>query len=110
MAQLEHPSVRGIILDRTTSFSLVELCELCSLPAETIIEMVEEGLIDPLGTTAAPPWRFPAETLPRIQTALRLQRDLRINLAGVALVIDLLDELRTLRIRMKALERQLSEF
>ena len=110
MARLEYQSVRGVILDGRTSFSLVELCELCSLPAETVIEMVEEGLIDPLESTAAPVWRFPADTLPRIQTALRLQRDLRVNLAGAALVLDLLDELQTLRSRMKSLERQLSEF
>lgn len=110
MVQLERQSLRGVVLDRDTVFSLVELCELCRLPAETVIEMVEEGLIDPLEEESARSWRFTADTLPRIQTALRLQHDLRINLAGVALVIDLLDEIRELRSRMKSLERQLSGF
>ncbi|MEE9157003.1 MAG: chaperone modulator CbpM, partial [Gammaproteobacteria bacterium] len=34
---------------------------------------------------------------------LRLQQDLGINLAGAALALDLLDELRKLRTRLKTL-------
>jgi len=42
-------------------------------------------------------WRFTYTEIRRVQTAVRLQRDLRINLPGCALALDLLDELEELR-------------
>ena len=42
-------------------------------------------------------WHFRGDTLPRARRALRLQRDLEINLAGVALAMDLMDEIDRLR-------------
>jgi chaperone modulatory protein CbpM len=35
----------------------------------------------------------------RVQTAIRLQQDLGVNLAGAALALDLLEELQELRCR-----------
>jgi chaperone modulatory protein CbpM len=34
---------------------------------------------------------------------MRLQRDLEMNLAGVALALDLLDEIESLRMRLRAM-------
>jgi chaperone modulatory protein CbpM len=36
--------------------------------------------------------------------ALRLQRDLGVNPAGAALALELLDELESLRVQLKAME------
>jgi chaperone modulatory protein CbpM len=93
----------GMVLDESVTLSLVELCRASSVCAEDVIAMVEEGLLEPGGTSSMD-WRFSAESLRRLRTALRLQRDLQINLAGVALALDLLDELRVLRERLRALE------
>ena len=41
---------------------------------------------------------FSAIELRRARTAMRLQRDLGVNLAGIALILDLLDEVDTLRL------------
>ncbi len=46
-------------------------------------------------------WRFSGSALQRARTAMRLQRDLGINLAGVALAMDLLDEIEELRGRLR---------
>jgi chaperone modulatory protein CbpM len=40
----------------------------------------------------------------RATVSLRLQRDLGVNLAGVALALQLLDEVEALRARINALE------
>jgi chaperone modulatory protein CbpM len=97
--------VSGMILDETVSLSLGELCRASSLCAEEVIAMVDEGLLEPGGSSPMD-WRFPATSLYRVHVALRLQRDLQVNLAGVALALNLLDELRSLRERLRLLERQ----
>jgi chaperone modulatory protein CbpM len=71
--------------------------------SEIVIELVREGIVEPRGVAPAE-WRFPGSELPRIERALRIHQDLEINLAGIALVLDLLDELQTLRQRIERLE------
>jgi chaperone modulatory protein CbpM len=55
------------------------------------------------------PWRFAAPELRRIQTVLRPQRDLDLNLPGAALALELAEELRAMRTRLERLERLLGE-
>jgi chaperone modulatory protein CbpM len=100
------PPVTAVILDEDATFSLAELCTAASVTAEDLIAMVEEGILDPLGS-APPNRRFPASHLRRVLVTLRLQRDLHVNLAGVALALDLLEEVRRLRNHIRAVERDL---
>jgi chaperone modulatory protein CbpM len=44
----------------------------------------------------------------RLHRALRLQQDLEVNLPGIALTMNLLEELDELRSRIRVLERKLS--
>jgi len=90
----------GSLLGERTECSLKEICELCNVPAEMIQDMIDEGLIIPKGSGPVE-WRFTGVEIRRIQVSLRLQRDLRINLPGCALVLDLLDELNELRRRSR---------
>jgi chaperone modulatory protein CbpM len=57
---------------------------------------VEEGVISVLEIDAAE-WRFSGAQLRRARIALRLERDLGVNAAGVALALELLEELEQLR-------------
>jgi chaperone modulatory protein CbpM len=93
----------GMILDETTWVDAGELCTLCRLSRTHLIELVEEGVVHPVGGKPEE-WRFPSSDLARLRRALRLERDLQINLAGVALAMDLLDELERLRTRLRRLE------
>lgn len=88
--------VTGVVLDENVQFTLVELCCLGESNAEYIIELVEEGVLEPEGLSI-PDWRFDSIALKRLQKTIHLQRDLRVNLAGAALVLDLLDEVEELR-------------
>ena len=60
--------------------------------------MVEYGVIEPLNfQTSQIRWEFNSSSIVRINIATRLQRDLEVNLAGAALALELLDEIKTLR-------------
>ena len=86
----------GMVLDEQTELTLSDLCRACSQHAEWIVQLVEEGIIEPAGRNPAQ-WRFSGTSLQKAHIAMRLQRDLDINLAGVALALDLMDEIESLR-------------
>ena len=88
--------LQGVILNEDTRCTLADLCRLCGVPAEVIHEMVEEGLLTPEGLSPGD-WRFTCVAIKRVQPAVRLQHDLRVNLPGCALALDLLEELEELR-------------
>jgi len=96
--------ISGMLLDEQTWLDARELRSLCRLSPESFVEMVEEGLLRPIGT-APEDWRFPSSDLARLRRALRLQRDLGVNLAGAALALDLIEEVERLRARLRILER-----
>jgi chaperone modulatory protein CbpM len=84
--------IAGLILDEHSSFTLHEVCSLCGVRSELILELVGEGIVEPQGRGALD-WRFNGLLVKRVQTAVRLQRDLDINLPGVALALELLDRI-----------------
>ena len=73
------------------TLSLQDLCRFCQADETWIIELVEYGVIEPQGTTTSK-WHFAGINIVRAKKARRLNRDLGINTAGVAMVIDLLEE------------------
>ena len=108
--------VSGIILDEQSVLTLVEISSACAVQTEYIIELVEEGLITPeidpepglemhqqLSPETHEPhsWRFTGVHMRLVRIASRLQSDLGVNLAGVALALQLLDEVETLRTRLR---------
>jgi chaperone modulatory protein CbpM len=88
--------ISAVLLDDSVEFSLGEVCAACRATEELVVEIVAEGIVEPLGDERAQ-WRFTGVALMRVQRALRLQRDFGINLAGAALALDLLEELERLR-------------
>lgn len=82
---------------------LRELCRACDVSAELVIDLIQEGMLEPTGHERAEPV-FAAVAVRRVRVVRRLQRDLGVNNAGAALALDLLDELRALRSRVRVLE------
>ena len=101
---MKEDLLTGDILDEQHEISLRELCRVCSLDAVRIIEFVDEGILKPTGR-AQVNWRFSSVTIQIVQRTVRLQRDLDINLAGVALVLELMEEIERLRSRLDVLDR-----
>jgi chaperone modulatory protein CbpM len=98
------------LLDERLRFTLRDMCRICGVHAEFLMDLVEEGVIAPelqrpsrsrRHPANAPPaqWHFDGFAVVRVQRAVRLQEDLGVNLPGVALALQLLDELETLRRR-----------
>lgn len=103
MTSTDITIIAGEMLDETFELSLAELCRTCRLPAERVIDLVDEGVIEPAGRDPGH-WRFHGATVYRVQSVLRLQRDLGVNVAGAALALDLLDEIRELRMRLSRID------
>jgi chaperone modulatory protein CbpM len=86
----------GELLELSETLSLMELTEKSGVSVEIVIEMVQFDIIHPKGQEPES-WRFAVSALHRLQKALRLQQDLEINLAGVALTLDLVEEVDRLK-------------
>jgi chaperone modulatory protein CbpM len=93
---------QGIIIDEEDDINLVQLCNYCELQQETVIDMVNEGIVEPLGQSKVE-WRFSFTTVERLKRIKRLQRDFDLTLPGVGLAMDLLD-------RIEKLERMLQYY
>ena len=86
----------GDIFEEHAVLSVDELCRLCAVERTYIVELVEEGVLNVLQFHDLE-WRFHGAALRRARTAMRLQRDLELNLPGVALALELMEELDRLR-------------
>ncbi len=96
----EKRPIRGEVLSEELRLTLRDVCHICGTSEDIVIEMVREGVVEPVDSTPAK-WRFSGVAVARIQTALRLQRDLEVNLPGAALALDLLEEIERLKRRMR---------
>ncbi len=92
----------GFILEEQTELTLADICRACAAQTELIIELVEEGLLAPAGQ-APDDWRFTGLQIQRAKVAVRLQRDLGVNLAGAALALQLMEEMEALRAQLRSL-------
>lgn len=90
----------GSIVEEEIHLTLVELCHACNASEEHVIAWVFEGVLEPIGE-APSDWRFTGQSLRRARLALFLTRDLEVNPPGVALALDLLDEIAVLEARLQ---------
>ena len=88
--------VRAEFVDTTILCTVEELCLACRVDANWIADLVEHGVIEPICQVGAE-WRFTSLTIVRVAKAKRLERDLNLNPPGLAIVLDLLDEIDDLR-------------
>ncbi len=100
--------VSDLVGETDTVFTLSEICERCGVRAEMIVEMVEYGIVTPL-EPATKRWQFSTDALLRLRRAQRLQRDLKLNLSGLALTLELLDEIEALRDEVTYLKHRLDK-
>ncbi len=91
----------------TEQLDLQELCQATFVSAEIVTEIVDHGIVEPVGLTPNE-WAFSPPMVVTTRKALRLHRDLEINWSGIALAVSLLDELELLRDKNKVLERRLN--
>jgi len=97
----EHPllRIRAEVVEEVVEFTLVELSQACNATPAQLAALVAEGVLAPAGQTGDD-WRFAGTALRRARLALRLARDLELNPPALALVLDMLDEITSLRARL----------
>lgn len=88
-ALILHPSAEG-------RMTLDALSAAAGLHPGLVDRFVEYGLLEPVDV-GEPVIRFDASALRRLCTICRLRDDLGINLAGIAVVLDLLARIEVLR-------------
>lgn|SRR3990167_5471964 len=97
-----------IIADYTETKTLTveEICEICGIETILVQDLIAYDIILPSGSEPDE-LMFDMAQLKRLQTALRLQRDLELNYAGISLVLELLEELDELRSTTAMLNKHL---
>jgi chaperone modulatory protein CbpM len=100
MAQTRTLALDVVVIDDSIRFTLDELCRACGADTARVVALVEEGVLEPAGDVADD-WTFSGPALKRARTALRLLHDLELGVGGAALVLDLLDEIESLRSQLR---------
>jgi chaperone modulatory protein CbpM len=100
MSEQEKDVLTGLLIEEHMELTLADLCRVCTVREESVVALVEEGILTPRGKAPAE-WRFPERSLALATKALRLQRDLSVNTAGVAVILELLEEVEDLRARLR---------
>jgi chaperone modulatory protein CbpM len=105
MTTSRNETLSGALLEEESDVTLAQLCEACAVHAEAVEAMVEEGIVAPVGGGDRS-WRFTRSTVVRVRTVLRMQRDLRVNLAGAALALELLERIEALNARLRSIDAE----
>lgn len=89
---------------QSSEVSLTELVEISGVAQNELVVWISYEIIRP-ASMKNNEYHFSLSELQRLKTALRLQRDLELNVSGIALVLDLLEQMQDLREQNAVLER-----
>nr|GEW53102.1 chaperone protein DnaJ A6, chloroplastic [Tanacetum cinerariifolium] len=81
-----------IVMPKSTDEATKEFCEVVGMPAAFVIEIVEHGILEPQGRRPDE-WVFDGASLSIAKRAVRLHHQLQLEWDGVALALNLLEEL-----------------
>jgi chaperone modulatory protein CbpM len=99
MSQTKLTGATGKIVEEESGLTLLQLCQACGVDPGEVSVWVFEGVLEPVGQ-GPHDWCFAGSALRRARLAVRLARDLEVNGAGVALALDLMDEIAALQARL----------
>jgi chaperone modulatory protein CbpM len=100
MSPSDDQLLPGTLFDDSILLTVKDLSRMCATDEKHIAEFVEEGVLTVVEVSTE--WHFSGAALRRARIALRLERDLELNLPGVALALDLMEELEQLRRELRA--------
>lgn len=95
MNKNQTDTLKGELLTNSC-LTLHQLCVSSAMQADFVIELVEYEVLTPEGERKSS-WRFSSADLIRLRKANRLLNDFELNITGLALVMQLLDEISELR-------------
>jgi len=71
-----------------------------------VIELVEQGILEPRGGNSIA-WRFESTSITTLRRVQRLQSDLRLDTASVAVVLTLADQNAALKRELRLLQNSI---
>jgi MerR family transcriptional regulator, heat shock protein HspR len=97
-----------LILWRTehSLLTLVDLANMAGLHPELVEQFVDYGLIEASPGTGSPRPLFPVAAVKRLRCIMRLRRDLGVNLAGVAVILEMRERIEMLQRELELLRRR----
>ena len=102
MTNGEREPMPAEMIGSAAVYSLEELSQSCEVETSFVSALVAEGIIEPQGESPSE-WKFSSLSVVRTAKAKRFDRDLGLNPAGIALVLDLLNEIEQLQARLSVL-------
>lgn len=96
--------ISGVIIDDDQTISFTELCTASHADADFIEALIEQELIQPQGKSQAD-WRFDALCLRRSRLARSFHEELHVNMQGVALALDLLQQIQEMETQLAHLHK-----
>ena len=99
MSRIQPASADAVVVEEEF-LTLTELSLRCQTSSDELLALIHEGVLDPSGDSPQE-WRFSGVALQRARTAVRLSRDLHLNEPGIALALELLDQIEALKARLR---------
>ncbi len=100
MASRPPVALDAVVVEEEIEFSFVDLCHACGAERGHVLELVQEGVLEPSGNSPDD-WRFSGPSLRTARVALRLDHGLELGPSGAALVLELLAEIEQLRAKLR---------
>ncbi|MGC1181707.1 chaperone modulator CbpM [Legionella sp.] len=94
----------GILIEESETKTYTEVCHKYNIPEKLLMEMMEQGLFANQSTEIEQ-LKLNQNELHHIESAFRLHQDLGINLPGVVLAIELLEEIKKLKDELNILRK-----
>jgi len=93
--------IAGVLINENSTFTVLEVCERCNLSEDILMDWIAHGLFGEPHQSM----QFDYKMIDRVRAAHRLQHDLEVNLQGVILALELMDEMDKLREELAILKR-----
>jgi chaperone modulatory protein CbpM len=100
---MQQPQTLSGVLLEEVALSLEELARAANVEPEWVLRHVQAGVLGGEAAVQVTSLRFGSSDLDRVRRLLSIERDFDANEQLAALVIDLSDEVRRLRTRMRVL-------
>lgn len=100
---MQHSQILSGVLLEEVALSLEELAQAASVEPEWVVRHVRAGVLGGEPGLEVTRLRFGSSDLNRVRRLLSIERDFDANEQIAALVIDLSDEVRRLRTRIRVL-------
>jgi len=101
---------RYLVLARgDQELTLEEVADCASVHPKFVVELMDLGLITPLRFSETQTI-FRASVVLRIRRIVRIKRDLGVNLPGIAVILDLTEEVKRLRRKIEEISCRAGPF